>query len=71
MNNCLLLCAVACYSFVKAFFGYSEDKPDKLIKFADAPTGAHTEETCEDTEEAELDEAWDLNAASKCSRSPR
>jgi hypothetical protein len=32
---------------VKAFFRYSKDKQDELIKFAEAPSGAHTEETSE------------------------
>jgi hypothetical protein len=32
---------------IKAFFGYSKDKQDELIKFAEAPSGAHTEETSE------------------------
>jgi hypothetical protein len=48
---------------VKTFFEYSKDKQDELIKFAEAPPGVHTEETSENIEEAELDEAWDLNAA--------
>jgi hypothetical protein len=39
------------------------DKKGELIKFAEAPSGAHTEETSADIEEAELDEVWDLNAA--------
>jgi hypothetical protein len=45
---------------VKAVFGYSKDN---LIKFADVPSGAHTDETSEDIEESKLDEAWDMNAA--------
>lgn len=45
---------------VKAFFGYPKDKQDELIKFADARSGIHTEETSEQIEEAELDEKWDL-----------
>jgi hypothetical protein len=36
---------------------------DELIKFGGSQLCAHTEETSEDIEEAELDEAWDLNAA--------
>jgi hypothetical protein len=48
---------------VKALFGYSKDKQDQLIKFAQAPSGVHAKEMSEDKEEAELDEAWDLNAA--------
>jgi hypothetical protein len=55
---------VVVFDRIKAFFGYSKDKQDERIKFtAQAPSGAHTEETSEDIEEAELDEAWDLNAA--------
>jgi HD superfamily phosphodiesterase len=50
---------------VKAFFGYSKDKQDNLITFAEALSGAHMEETSENREEAELDEAWDLDAAQK------
>jgi hypothetical protein len=42
---------------------YSKDEQDELIKFGEAQPCAHTEETSEDAEEAELDEAWDLNAA--------
>jgi hypothetical protein len=33
---------------VKAFFGYSKDKQDKFTKFAEALSGAHTEETSEE-----------------------
>jgi hypothetical protein len=33
---------------VKAFFGYSKDKQDTLIKFAETPSGANAEETSED-----------------------
>ncbi len=48
---------------VKAFVGQSKDTQHALVKFADAPSGAHTEETSEDIEETKLDETWDLNAA--------
>jgi hypothetical protein len=41
----------------------TRNKQDEPIKFAETPSGSHTEETFEDREEAELDEAWDLNAA--------
>jgi hypothetical protein len=47
---------------VKAFFGYSKDKYEKLIVLAtlvEAPSGAPTEETSEDIEEAELDDSRD------------
>jgi hypothetical protein len=47
---------------IKAFFGYSKDKQDELIKFAEAQPGLHTEVTSENIEVAELDEAWDLNS---------
>jgi hypothetical protein len=42
---------------VKGFFGYSKDKQDEFIKFAEAPSGAHTEETSEGIQEAELDDS--------------
>jgi hypothetical protein len=60
--NCLLQ-LLANVARVKALFEYSKDKQDEFIKFAEAPSGAHTEETADDIEEAELDEAWDPNAA--------
>jgi hypothetical protein len=37
---------------VKALFGYSKDKQDDLIKFSEAPSGAHTEEMSDDIEKA-------------------
>jgi hypothetical protein len=48
---------------VKALFGYSKDKQGKLTKFAQAPSGAQKEELSTKIEDAELGEAWDLNAA--------
>jgi hypothetical protein len=48
---------------VKALFGYLKDKLDDLIKFAESPSGAHTEEISKDTKEAKLDDACDLKAA--------
>jgi hypothetical protein len=42
---------------VKTFFGYSKAKQDEHIKLAEAPSGAHTEGTYTEIEEAELDEA--------------
>jgi hypothetical protein len=48
---------------VKAFFGYSKDKQDELIKFTESPSGAYAEAMSEDKEEAEFDDAWGLNAA--------
>jgi hypothetical protein len=60
----VVVVAAAC---IKAFFGYSKYKQDELIKFAEAPSGAHTDEASEDIEEAELDEAWDLNAVEDAS----
>jgi hypothetical protein len=50
---------------VKAFFGYTKDKQNKLIRLAKAPSGLPIEETSEDIEEAELDQARDLNAAAE------
>jgi hypothetical protein len=50
-------------ALVKELFGYFKDKLDDLIKFAESPSGAQTEETAEDIEEAKLDHSWDLNAA--------
>jgi hypothetical protein len=44
-----------------AFLGYSKDNRDELITLV--PSGAHTEETSEDIEEAELDEALNLDVA--------
>jgi hypothetical protein len=40
---------------VKAHFGYSKDKQDKLIKFAVVSSGAHIEETSGEIKVAELD----------------
>jgi hypothetical protein len=51
------------YSSNTAFFGYSKDKQVQLIKYAEAPSGTHTEEKSMNIEEAKLDEVWDLNAA--------
>jgi hypothetical protein len=51
-----------CYS-CRGFPWIVEREVENLIKFAEAPLGAHTEETSVDIEEAELDEVWDLNAA--------
>jgi hypothetical protein len=45
------------------FFGYSKDKQDEFIEFAEPQSGTHTEVIPEDIEEAELGEAWDQNAA--------
>jgi hypothetical protein len=59
MRNCLFLTVAR----VKALFGYLKDKLDELIKFVKSPSGAHTEETSEGIQEAELDDTWDLNAA--------
>jgi hypothetical protein len=48
---------------LKAFFGYSKDKQDKLIDFTEVPSGVHSEENYGGIEEVKLDEAWDLTAA--------
>ena len=53
--------AVVTVARVKDLIVYSKDARSKLIKFTDVPPGSHTEETFEDIEEAELDEAWDLD----------
>jgi hypothetical protein len=45
---------------VKAFFQYSKDKQDVLIRLTDAPSDAQAVHFSEGIEEAELDEAWDL-----------
>jgi hypothetical protein len=37
----------------------------KLIKLAQAPSGAHPEETSERVSEAELDQEWDLQRLTK------
>jgi hypothetical protein len=56
--------AATCYCCsCRGFPRTVEREAEKLIKFAEAPSGAHTEETFVDIEEAELDEAWDLNGA--------
>jgi hypothetical protein len=55
---------------VKAFFVYSKDKRDELITLVKVPSGAHTEETSEDIEEAELDKALDLDAAEDAPTDP-
>jgi hypothetical protein len=53
------------YRRVRAFFGYSKDKQDRLIKLTEATSDAHTEETPKDIEGTELVETWDLNAATE------
>jgi hypothetical protein len=40
---------------VKELFGYLKGKLDDLIKFADSPSGAHSEDSSENIEEAKLD----------------
>jgi hypothetical protein len=62
LSKLLPLLQLVTVARVQVLVGYSKEKHDKLILFAEVQQGTHTEETSSDKEEAELDSASNLNA---------